>query len=337
MINAIVATHSGLYETTLSEKGELVHCERVAQGYHYGVWVENENRFWVYRGGENVHEQTERELRLYERPTSRPWAEGRAIPLPDSIDAVHQIVLISAGQFVVTNTLYNEIVTVDPEGGEVLKRLRFDETNSDRNHVNSFVEVDGGFGLAMLHNLRRQESELALIDLTDLSEVARTSLPDIQCHNIGLVDGKLVYNGSGRRNLTGINLETGRRVSTQRFEEHPKGLACDAKTLLVGSSNYASRAERGRSYGWISAVDPASFEIAWTTQLRTEVEGPSVGNVNEIRLLAPHDTVARSKYSIEDLTPLFEQGMSAAEVQARRAGIALEDRLKRTIRRVRNA
>ena len=129
-VNALVTTHSGLFEIELSTSGALTKCERIDDGYHYGIWVKDADSFLVYRGGENVHAQTEREIRRYKR-VAGSWSVADVTPIDASIDAIHQIALIDRSRLVITNTLYNEVVLVDVVSHEVLERYRFDDTNND--------------------------------------------------------------------------------------------------------------------------------------------------------------------------------------------------------------
>lgn len=330
-MKSIVSTHSALYFLDASYDGELLRCEVLSDGYHYGIWAEGETSFWAYRGGEDVHSQNDRTLDHYS--FDGRWNKDRSVPMPDDVDALHQVVLTAPDECVIANTLFNEVAKFSLATEEIVDRHRFDDTNVDRNHINSIVQV-GGYLVVMLHNFRRQESELCLLEMGSLLEVSRLSLPDVQCHNIGFLDGRVYYNGSGRRRLSTLDLNTGRHAGSLPFPEHPKGLASDGERIYVGSSNYASRSERGRSSGWLTAVDPGTLKAIWTVQLETEERGHAVGNVNEIRLLSPNDEFAKATdIDQSEILRFFGGGMPGVEVWSRRASIVAVDSAKRLVKR----
>jgi hypothetical protein len=275
----LVSTHSFLLEVVLGTGFDLKSITPIA-GYHYGICRWPEGRVATMTREENA-------MTVYSCSDENSSLEKQAefIPAGEYKD-VHQIA--RQGKFVlVANTGFNEISLI--EDGKCSGGHRFGGFSTDVNHVNSVFPIGETKMLVMLHNGGKTRSEVCVLEYVNgaIKETARFPTWDTGCHNI-FTDGKIItYNASGRGDFVVIDIATQSVINRRRFPGHTKGLAVTNDHYIVGYSEYAKRAERSASNGYLAFVNRKSLRIDATIDLN-RLNGP-VGNINEVRCLTGVD------------------------------------------------
>ena len=339
MTDFVFATHSGLYFARVGEDQKLLHSELIEGGYHYGITTrfdaeKNETRVNAYRGGPDVHTQNELESRIYNIKDTSVEACDRT-RLDDVAGHVHQFVTGPDSSIFIANTKRNSVDHWHPERG-MLNRLVFDGHDTDVNHVNSIFMADSVLAV-MLHNLRKMESQVAICRFSDgqLEELGRISLPDVQCHNVGVIGKQMYYNASGSCVIVSLDLESLRVSHRLKMNEHTKGMCSDGKKIFAGMSNYANRNERAQSSAWVVTIDPKTMQIESTVQFTEATRNEKVGNINEIRVVGQEDVFdTGSMCDPQLLLNAVDVQQNQLAINLRRSWIRTIDPIKKTIKKL---
>lgn len=345
MTDFVFATHSGLYFARVGEDRKLLHSEMIEDGYHYGITTRfdaesNATLMSAYRGGPDVHTQNELECRTYRISDTSIESIGKS-QLDEVAGHVHQFATGPGGTIFIANTKRNSVDYWHPEKG-LLSRLVFDGHDSDVNHVNSIFMADNVLAV-MLHNLRKMESQVAICRFngnqddsgSQLEELGRISLPDVQCHNVGVIGKQMYYNASGSCGIVSLDLGSLRVSHRLKMTEHTKGMCSDGKKIFAGMSNYANRNERAHSSAWVVTIDPQTMQVESTVQFTEASRNEKVGNINEIRVVGQEDVFDTGSMCNPDLL------LSAVDIQQnqlainlRRSWIRTIDPIKKTIKKL---
>ncbi len=170
----IIATHSFLLLIDFEDDWTIKNYKILNQGYHFGIALnENQNQeiegetnsvintdspgFVAYRGGRNVHEQSDMALWNYK-------ANGELvsnIPLTGKWGDIHQLASANNGLYL-TNTKYNRLIYQE-YGSSTTHEYIFNGSDYDRNHLNSVFPC-GEQVFVVLHNRAYSESELVVLN-----------------------------------------------------------------------------------------------------------------------------------------------------------------------------
>ncbi|QEG22323.1 hypothetical protein [Mariniblastus fucicola] len=339
MTDFVFATHSGLYFARVGSDSALQDCTLIAEGYHYGITTrfdvaKDETLIRAYRGGVDVHNQTERESIEY-RIRDMLVEEVARHELDEISGHVHQFAIGPGDSMFIANTKRNSVDLWHPNEGTI-KRLVFDGHRNDVNHVNSIFPC-GDILAVMLHNLRKLESQIAIcqFDGADITELGRFSLPDVQCHNVGVLGTQLFYNASGSCSTVSLNLESLEISHRLKMKEHTKGMCSDGDLVYAGMSNYANRSERAFSSAWVVIIDPQTMQVNDTVQFTESARKEKVGNINEIRIVGQEDVFdTGSKCSPDLLRSTVDVPQNQLAISLRRFWIGTSDPIKRTIKKM---
>jgi hypothetical protein len=338
LTDLVYATHSGLYFVRLDSNLEIEHSTLIEEGYHYGITTQfdpanNKTNVVAYRGGDNVHKQTDREMRRFVIDDCSIEQVGKH-DLPEDTGHVHQLVHGPEDSILIANTEENSVDIWTPEDG-IIDRYRFNGHTHDVNHINS-IFICKDLIAVMLHNFRKLESQVSICEIGGLKiqELGRFSLNDFQCHNIGILKDQMFYNASGARGIVRLDLKTLKSSGRIRMKEHTKGLSGDGKHIYSGMSNYAGRSERARSSAWAVVIDPQSMELVKTIQLTEPSRGVQVGNMNEIRVVGKEDVLNSGTHcDFDAMKNTTKVSQNQLAIQLRRSWIRGSDPIKRMIRK----
>lgn len=296
----VVATHSFLILVDFEDDWTVKDYKILNQGYHFGIALLENNSdgfhnrnsspslgkepgFITYRGGENVHEQTDMALWTY-------TANGELIGtsnLSSYWGDVHQLSCANNGLYL-TNTKFNRLVYQSGET-EITHEFVFHGLNYDRNHLNSVFPCEDQI-FVILHNRAYSQSELVILnhDLASGFKVEKVlSLWNVGCHNVYLDDSVLIYNASQAHELVIVNLKEDQIQSRIPFTGwHSKGMSVTDKFIVVGLSEHAFRDKRSTAEGRIAVVDRETFNPIKIIDLNFEDLPHPIGNVNEIRCVS---------------------------------------------------
>ena len=297
MIRLAVTSHSFLLDVVLNQNLELIRCQPVDTGYHFGL-ARHQEFLTVYRGGKSVHHQTEPSLVTYQVqdfPEDLKPANHRSLLVKVWTD-IHQIISTDEGAYI-ANTGWNQIAFL-PNGGSSADFYTFGGSRRDIHHVNSLTFHDGKL-LALLHNRSRLESEIAVLTHTrqeGFNLLCTRSLWHIGCHNL-FIDGRtLVYNASQAHKLVFVDLANSKIINEIGFAGwHTKGLSVTADYYIVGLSEHAVRDRRSTSQGRLAVIDRKTQQIVANVPLQIEGYSVGVGNVNDIRCLTDEEYAAGSE------------------------------------------
>jgi len=273
----LVATHAGLHVVRVSKELELIECTRLRRGHHYALSLRPDERR-VYSKQKDAH------LNVLAWDTLELVD---TVPLRSSPEHVHQALVIDAG-VLFTDTLHNRI-TFQPPDGEPCHFV-IDGHESDVNHVNSLFLRTGGVA-ALLHNLGNGGSELLDLDFAPPSgfEVRqRRRFADTGCHNVFVEGDLLMFNASNAGAFVVHDLRTGYDIERFELGGHTKGLSATKEHLILGRSEVAAQADRGRCDSALVFLDRRDRSFVGQVTLRT-AEGAKIGNVNEVRCLSQPD------------------------------------------------
>ena len=340
MYHLAVTTHNGLYSVVLDSNFDLDSVFRLDTDYHYGATVSydaktNETLLNTYRGGpgkESVLPPEIREWRIGENQIENV----KIYPLYADVGDVHQLTKSSNGELLITNTSFNSLDLWCKRTG-VCSVFQFGDHRYDVNHVNSVLRA-GDICLVMLHNLRKMESQIAILQLsTDnlWQEIRRFSLWDYCCHNVGVLGKNMFVNASSAKAMVRLDINTLKENRRVNFGEHTKGLSSDGQFVFAGMSNSAARSDRVRSHGWINVVDPDSMKLIKKISIHEDTMGYEIGNINEIRLLRQRDWFDEC----DELDPLLTSRLTkisqnATQILLRRFAIKVVDKTRRLIRNI---
>jgi hypothetical protein len=296
----IIATHSFLLLVDFEDDWTIKNYKILNQGYHFGIAL-NENRnqeserennseihrdssgFIAYRGGKNVHEQSDMALWNYR-------ANGEmvsSIPLTDKWGDIHQLASANNGLYL-TNTKYNRLVYQE-SGSSTTHEYIFNGLDYDRNHLNSVFPC-GEQVFVVLHNRAYSESEMVVLnhDFKKGFEVEYTfSLWNVGCHNIFIEDTVLFYNASQMHEFVIVDLTRDRVIKRIPFPGwHSKGLSVTDKYIVVGLSEHAFRDKRSTAQGKIAVIDRQSYALLEIIDLNFGDLPQPIGNVNEVRCVS---------------------------------------------------
>lgn len=339
MTDFVFATHSGLYFARIGDDRKLLHSQLITEGYHYGITTrfdpaKNETLMSAYRGGPDVHTQTEPESRNYRiNDTNIEALDTHQLDV--LAGHVHQFATGEDGALFIANTKRNSVDYWHPNKGTVFRHV-FDGHDTDVNHVNSIFMVDDVLAV-MLHNLRKMESQVAICRFADdqMEELGRISLPDVQCHNVGVIGKQLFYNASGSCGIVSLDLESLRVSHRLKMNEHTKGMCSDGKKVFAGMSNYADRNARAHSSAWVVTIDPKSMKVESTVQFTEDSRSEKVGNINEIRVVGQEDVFdTGSMCSADLLIDAVKVQQNQLAINLRRSWIRTFDPIKRTIKKL---
>lgn len=300
----VVTTHSHAVRVQIGPDGSLKEHEILATGYHYGATVLRgpdgaAGGLILYRGGDNVSQQTRPELHRYARTPSGFTLQSRT-PAPGSGD-VHQIVHDGEGLFL-ADTKHNTLRYL-PDTGEPVTYAHAG-VEWDANHLNS-VYPCGDQVFVLLHNLKQRESQVAVLHFRDgrLEPGPLLSLWDRNCHNVFADERELIYNASLTTDLVFVDVQAdalAARVPLAPYAAsyptgrgHVKGLSISEGKLVVGISEEAERSRRGISQSGLIVLDRASREIEATVDLHLPGQEHPIGNINEVRRLDAPDLAER--------------------------------------------
>ena len=339
MTDFVFATHSGLYFARVGDDRKLLHSELIEDGYHYGITTRfdagsNTTSVIAYRGGPDVHTQTERESRSYCISDTEVEKLGKS-QLDDVSGHVHQFVTGPDSSIFIANTKRNSVDLWHPEKGMICRQV-FDGHDSDVNHVNS-IFMAGDVLAVMLHNLRKMESQVSICKFANdkIEELGRISLPDVQCHNVGVIGSQMYYNASGACGIVALDLETLKVSHRLKMDEHTKGMCSDGNKVFAGMSNYANRNERAQSSAWVVTIDPKSMKVESTVQFTEESRNEKVGNINEIRVVGQEDVFdTGSMCDPSLLSNAVNISQNQLSINMRRTWIKAFDPIKRTIKKL---
>ena len=333
MLDFVVATHGGLYIVSLNSSRQVERSFLIDDGYHYGVTVDydassNTTLIYAYRGGPGRLEEQPREIRVW-KFDGESVEKVQHYPLHQNSGDVHQITRYN-NQLLIANSLYNSVDRWEPERG-LVDRFYINDLKTDVNHINSILAV-GNLWAIMLHNFRKLESQIVLLQESkdSISELGRFSLKDLCCHNIGILEDSLYINASSARAIVKINLKDLTETRREKFSAHTKGLCSDGDKIFAGMSDYASRAERVRSCGWINIVHPETLLIEDSVQVSEPSRGNAIGNINEIRLLNTKDHFdSASDVDPDLLKAAVNVPQNQISIKLRRFWIQANDKAKR--------
>ena len=310
----VITTHSFLVAVEIDSDWHLQSYKILNTGYHYGIaLVENDQRgltpgqdgrqFVVYRGGESVSDQNDPRLMVYQQ-SGNSFSETGSLPFAAQAGDVHQIAYANGG-FYIANTRYNALMFQSLEGDECQEYV-FENARSDVNHINSAYPC-GHQIFAVLHNRRRKESEIAVLQHDSSRGLAlerRISLWHENCHNVFFDEGRLFYNASLAKRLVVVDLETERICKKLSFaglskdmpanSGHVKGISVTKDYLVVGVSEHTSRHKRPTSHGYLAVVDRHSLSTLAVIDLNFPDLSHPIGNINEVRCLSG-DELAQSR------------------------------------------
>lgn len=284
----LITSHAMAAVLEVNERHRLVDAQILSRGYHYGVCpTENVGEYWIYRGGEHGDAQTEPELLRFDLSAAQPvLRERRALP---GLRDVHQILPL-AGGLAAADTGNNRLVLL--HGSDAQTEYVFDGLREDWSHVNSLHRC-GGHLLALLHNKRRIESQVAVFAIQGaaLHERSRLSLWDVLCHNLFVDDDRLIYLASHANAVVAADLRAdrqhSRRVLTEAAQSmpsrrgHVKGLSAAGDLITVGVSEFAERERRRSAQGCLVQLDRRSLDLRGIVPLSGLPE--PIGNINEVR------------------------------------------------------
>jgi hypothetical protein len=300
-----VTTHSFLAVVEVDSAWQLIGYKVLDTGYHYGVAVieeesesspeRSEGQFIVYRGGESVSEQNDARLMRYRQIGNSFEAVG-SIPFAGEAGDVHQIAYANGGLYI-ANTKYNTLLFQSLEGDKRQEYV-FENVRTDVNHINS-VYPCGGQVYVVLHNQRRRQSELALLqhDFSNgLTLRQRLSLWHENCHNVFFDESYLYYNASLAKRLVVVDLERERVSKKLSFagiasdmpdnSGHVKGISATKDHLVVGVSEHTTRDKRPTSKGYLAIVNRHSLSTLAVIDLNLPDLPHPIGNINEVRCLS---------------------------------------------------
>ena len=334
-----ICTHNGLYMCELERDYSVKFMTRLDDGYYYGATSKIEESgsisLFAYRGGPGKEKILPREIKKW------IWTGGEAYlesvyPLYDSAGDVHQICMLDTDKFALANTENNSVDIWSSRSG-LLQSIAIGSERLDTNHINSIFSV-GEVMLVMLHNLRKQESQIEVYKVSGKNEYEKLgvkSLADYCCHNIGLLGSKMFVNASGVQALVKIDAKTMTEDKRIKFKEHTKGLACADDLIFSGMSDCAARSDRVNSNGWVNIVGSKNMKLIKSIKLFEEGVGEKIGNINEIRLLNKEDAFDQYPKVDESLVRgIASVEQSKSRIYLNRFKIVLIDKLRRTIRKV---
>jgi hypothetical protein len=296
----IVATHSFLILVDFEDDWTVRNYKILNQGYHFGIALLENNSgkshkwdgamsfkegpgFIAYRGGSNVHEQTDMALWTYN-------ANGEFVcsnPLSNDWGDIHQLSFANNGLYL-TNTKFNRLVYQSAES-EIIQEFIFHGLDYDRNHLNSVFPC-GDQIFVILHNRAYSESELVILNhnATTGFEIEKVlSLWNVGCHNVFIDDSVLYYNASQAHEFIIVDLIKDRVLRRIPFTGwHSKGMSVTDRHIVVGLSEHAFRDKRSTAEGKIAVVDRETFSLSKIIDLNFEDLPHPIGNINEIRCLS---------------------------------------------------
>ena len=290
-----VATHSFLVIIDLDTDWQIQSYKLLNTGYHYGMAMvergignsvaqQNSAQIVIYRGGESVSQQNDPQLVIFEAGNS--FDRIGSIPLGGNIGDVHQLAYANGGIYI-TNTKYNSLIFQSLETDK-RHEYSFESVSQDRNHVNS-VYPCGDQIVVMLHNLARQESELAILRhhlAKGFTLEQRLSLWNLACHNVFFDNDHLLYNASQALSLVAVDIKKDRVIKRLSFEGHSKGMSVTQDYVVIGLSEHTFRDKRSTSKGHLVVIDRRSLSPMATIDLNFPLLPHPIGNINEIRCLS---------------------------------------------------
>jgi hypothetical protein len=292
MMRYAIASHAMLATVDIDPRTfEVADWNVLSQGYHYGIGVEGSDGpaavLRAYRGGDSPHRQSSPSLLTFDHHRGT----AGAVSSLDGFGDVHQLVP-HAGGWLVADTQHDRIVFL---GGAERFTWSFGDDDSDVHHVNSIFPA-GRTVLAMLHNRRRRESQIAVLEFDPdrgFDLVALLSLWDILCHNVYVEGDRLLYNASYVNELVLVDLSEDRVARRVRLDAaaavlpggrgHAKGLSVSGDHVALGVSEEASRDHRPTSQGALMLLDRRELEMEALVPL--DMFPFPVGNINEVRRL----------------------------------------------------
>ena len=195
--------------------------------------------------------------------------------------------------------------------------------------------MDGKDIAIMLHNRRRMESQILLLEHCDGFRVkGEFSLKDVQCHNIGIFDQYIVYNASARREFVAINKQNGKELERISFTQHTKGLASDKNRIYIGLSDYTDRSLRSTSSSSVAVLAKNDFRLEALVPIEVKGIGGRIGNINEIRALHCNDQLCRTNSEVGLMNSLCQIKQSEFEIELRRKKIKVEDIIRRKVKSI---
>ncbi|MFC1574965.1 hypothetical protein ACFL3Z_02685 [Gemmatimonadota bacterium] len=290
----LFSSHAALASLDLSDGLAVQGYEVLSRGYHYGVaggaTQGDESRWIAYRGGSTCGSQDTPEA-LSLLGTAGGFEVTHRRPLSGMGD-VHQLAKWDGGLYL-ADTAHNRVVFEPSDRPANLEEYVFGDTRHDVNHVNSVFPC-GGRVLAVLHNRRHRESQVAVLrhppgEGIGLETVL--SLWDELCHNVVVDGSRLMYLASYSNHLVVADLARDRLLTRIDLSlhvrdllggrGHAKGLSVSDDMIVVPVSDEAERDARSESLACLAVFHRSTLEFLGAVDMSDLGEPP--GNINEIR------------------------------------------------------
>ena len=274
----LVASRQGLY--AVDER----RCVLVAHGFFFGI-TRRDDELFVFECCD-LPRMVTRRGRIARLTLHDGLIEETCILAQGLDNGCHQIDFID-GRLHVLDT-YNQALLRFAPGEQTFERLHpmpgrpadgWQKLDPAYHHVNSLLAV-GDRRLLLLHNgaqHTRRHSRIALFDAA-WRPLAQWKLNGLGCHGLALLeDGTVLTCGSMEGTLVSQN-----GLSIPVSDSMTRGLAVDAESIVVGSSQLAEREGRLRNSGTVTFMDRA-YKIRTVldvpgapTEIR-RIDGPDYG------------------------------------------------------------
>ena len=242
---------------------------RSGDGYYYGVSCKQDKMVLTHSGGY---------LQYFSN-------QGNHVRTINTLIQPHQVEWVG-DKVVVTNTGKNRLAIFDSDGNYCsdifLNEIHWDDKDGDRkgNHFNSVHKI-GDKLYIVSHNYDRS-SELYVLSWPELNVLEVIPCKVIGAHNFWPCEwGNLVCD-SNHGSLFDITKGSVIWKSDERFII-PRGLAATDDFIIVGTSEFCSRAERPWSSGKIWIVDRKTLRTLDSILL------PGSGEIRDIRVIGAID------------------------------------------------
>lgn len=203
----------------------------------------------------------------------------------NTIRNVHQMTRIGSNIYICDTRNDRVAITNKHVYPEIIHSIRFpsEHKDHDTHHINSVSDA-GKLGIAIvLHNRGGKDSEVKFFDRKTHEYKGSGKLNLKSVHNLEFVNDVFYCCASSLGQVFSFP-ESDEPSNAITVGGHPKGMAIDDDTLLVGVSGVASREHRFEIESHVAFIDLKTEKLMDMIYLRNSRGGP-IGNINEIRVL----------------------------------------------------